>query len=55
MTAAPYVGWVLALLRRLPSPLLFALDAWSHGRALRSAERRRQRAVRRATATAVQK
>ncbi|MRD46776.1 hypothetical protein [Caenimonas koreensis] len=48
MTAIPHAGWVHAVLRRLPATLLQPLDTWSRGLAKKSAERRRQKAMRRA-------
>ena len=45
MVAIPYVAWLLAVLRRLPAPLLLALDAWSYGIARKRAERRRKLAA----------
>ena len=45
MGAIAHAGWVYQVLRLLPAPWLAALDAWSHGKALRQRERRRLAAL----------
>ena len=44
--------WVGQLLRKLPAPMLAALDGWSHRRARQRAEARRERMLRRRAAAA---
>jgi hypothetical protein len=42
MAAIVQTSWLTPVLRRLPSPWIAALDAWSYRIAQRRAERRRQ-------------
>jgi hypothetical protein len=46
MPAATHQGLLIALLHRLPAPLLKSLDAWSYRIAQQRAERRRQAGLR---------
>ena len=45
-------NWVGQLLRKLPSPLIGALDAWAFRQARQRAEARRERMLRRRTPAA---
>ena len=42
MAAVAQTSWLTPVLRRLPSPWIAALDAWSYRIAQKRAERRRQ-------------
>lgn len=45
MAAPAPLGWIGVVLRRLPAPLIAALDGWSLQLARRKAEARRRKAI----------
>ena len=55
MSALVVFDWLVRQVRRLPAPVVFALDTWSEGLALRRAERRRRRAALRKAMSAAAK
>ncbi len=55
MVAVTRTGWLTAVLRRLPAPLLGKLDAWSYRIAMQRAQRRRAAGLRRAQLAAQQR